>query len=280
MDNSNIYEYVKVFDSNEELVKLYVDKENDYYLISSSEYVAGESYIVEVNETVKLIDRKDNKLYFIVEKENTNNIKYKENVIVLNKKDIVNYYTSNDKTYIYTKNELFNKDNPYVLVDESGNLLGTYKIINVSVQNDYYVYECNTPNYEDVFEAFEIYYSGDVDIEAEYISYELEEEITREFKKSPLYKQFNDAVDEFMKLETSKKYNVSKDSFKPKFSINNGALIISIELKATFSENNDEYLNIVLRVENRIEIDADISAQLFSPKFSGVIDTNNYFSVS
>ena len=280
LNNSNINEYVKVVDSNDLNVSVKVKKENTQYIISSNDYVEGETYFVIVSDPVKLTNRKDNIFYFSVEKENMINITYKDNVIILNEKDIVNYYESDDKTYIYTKHELIDKNNPYVLIGEKDSILGTYEIENVSLINDYYVHECTDAKAEDVFKEFEIYQSGDIDIKAEYISYTLEEDITREFRKSPLYKQFNDAVDEFIKLETSRKYKASMDDIKPKFALKDGALIISIELKVRFSENNDEYLNIILRVENRIEIDADINAELFDPKLNGVIETENHFSVS
>lgn len=280
LTNSNVQDYIKITDINDKNVTINVLKKNNKYVISSNNYEEGNTYCVSVTDKISLVNRSGNQFYFSIKKENVNDVVYKDNVIVLNINDLEGIYTNNDIIYIYAEQPFLTHNQICVIEDEDNNLLGAYKVNIVGVMAGYYEYQCENASAEETFDKLEVYHSGVLELDEEFISYTLEEDLEREFRKSPLYKQYNDAVDEFMKLEQNKKYRVSKPIIKPDCKLVDGGIQVSLEVKVTFSEGQEKYLSVILKVENRITFDLDIDASLTPLHFNSIVETHNQLGIS
>ena len=211
LTNENIDEYIFIQNGSGERVKIYIEFfEDNKYTIASDEYENGEMYIVNLPRYFHFAETYGNELTFTIESENYTNIEYNENIQLIDINDIVNLHSNDDKQFVFLAKDMIDVDDNVVVFDgDIYNPVFVFAVASEIYLDGYYVYEIKEPDYDKVFDKYEMFYSGEVENLDFDLSEEEEEQLIQALVNSKVYENFEDSVQIF-----SAKMSNNKESFK------------------------------------------------------------------
>ena len=284
LTNTNLKNYLFVKDLNEAVPELYIaSSQGNIYTIAGRDYEKGMSYDVVAREGVSILGITGHEFWFVVEKENTSNIKFKTGVIFISELDIYSFYEQDEKMYIFFRNDILNPGDIAVIYgDSTQDILLMLEVMAEGTAENAYVYQIEAAKSEDVFSEYDVYYSGELNIESIEFETNLEEELTAQVLASPMYAQFEYTALAFSRGVTvgNYYYDFNGISVKPSFNSKDSKIFFSITVTAEFARMEintrevDSLLHITLEVQSTLTFNT--TAQVSSvDNFMFVVDVKN-----
>ena len=287
LTNDNINEYIFVEDVDGNKPKIYIKEQiNNEYTITSDEYKNSLKYSVNIIEPLEFKDSDGYEIWFIVEDENHTNIKYKSNVKFLNSLEIYSVTEDEKNIYISLREDLYNVNDIVVVYEDTIDNVTFIMMIVSEVQSGLQtIYKITSPDLSLVFEEYDVYYSGELEIDDVEFNENLEEELTEELMNSTLYKQFEETSKKFAKRYATNdyKYVYKGITFKPNLTKNKTSIIVSIPVVAKFerihkSTNTvDSEFTISLKINLTTSLNASLKGGITS--FAFAVDVNTSLTV-
>ena len=284
LTNTNLKNYLFAKDLNEATPDLYIaSSEGNIYTIAGRDYKKGMSYDVVAREGVSIVGITGNEFWFVVEKENTSNIKFKSGVVFISELDIYSFYEQDDKMYIFFRNDILNPGDIAVIYgDSTQDILLMLEVMAEGTAENAYVYQIEAAKSEDVFSEYDVYYSGELNIENIEFETNLEEELTAQVLASPMYAQFEYTAVAFSRGVTvgNYYYDFNGITVKPSFNSKDSKIFFSITVTAEYARMEintrevDSLLHITLEVKSTLTFNTTAQVSGFD-NFMFVVDVKN-----
>ena len=284
LTDENIGKYVFVRDMNGYVPSIYIaSQDGNKYTIASNDYASGVKYSVNILDPLVFTESKGNEIWFIVSSENYTNIKYKDGVLFLDDDNIYNAYEDEEAVYIFLRSDLLNTGDIVVVYGtDKEDVLFIMTVVAEGTYNLAYVYEITAVDSDLVFEEYDVYYSGELDVSDIEFEENLEEVLLTQLENSEVYASFAYAASMFAATySTNSEYEYKYQGLAatPSFSKQGSKITVTYTVVAKFIRTHKatgakgSEFAITLKITAELKFNATFSGS--SPKnFSFVVDTD------
>ena len=284
LTDSNLAQYVWITDINGQAPALsIVSRENGIYTIGSSQYEPGMTYSVLLDEQVSFVDVSERELWFITERENTCNIWYNSQTILLPETAIYAGYESEGNKYILMQADELNAGDNVVVYhgNDQFDITMVFCVVAEGSYQDLYFYSIDEADPDVVFEKLDYYYSGDLDVENITFNANLNEDLTQQVLQSSLYARFNYAATAFSGVVIGEYYYDLNNTPKPKvsFKAKDDKVTFTIKIVAEFARMHvdtrevDSLFTVTMEITS--ELSFDFIAQIDGLSSASMVATVN-----
>ncbi len=284
LTDSNLSKYIFIEDLNAESPEIYIaSRQGNIYTIAGRNYQRGMSYDVIIRDALNFVDASGNELWFITEKENSANISYQTDVVFIPEYDVYSIYEQGEEAYILFRTALLDVGNVAVIYGETRqDVLLAFEVISEGHAEGAYLYGIEAADFEDVFVEYDVYYSGELDIQNVEFESDLTEELTAQVLASPMYAQFASAASTFSTGVTvgNYYYDFNGITVNPLFSAKNSKIVFSISVIAEFARMEtttykvDSILQIILEIKSVLSFNTTADVDSVN-NFVFVLDVKN-----
>ena len=284
LTDSNLSKYIFIEDLNAESPEIYIaSRQGNIYTIAGRNYQRGMSYDVIIRDALNFVDASGNELWFITEKENSANISYQTDVVFIPEYDVYSIYEQGEDAYILFRTDLLDVGDVAVIYGETRqDVLLAFEVIAEGHEEGAYLYGIEAADFEDVFAEYDVYYSGELDIQNVEFESDLTEELTAQVLASPMYAQFASAASTFSTGVTvgNYYYDFNGITVKPLFSAKNSKIVFSISVIAEFARMEtttykvDSILQIILEIKSVLSFNTTADVDSVN-NFVFVLDVKN-----
>ena len=253
-----------------------VSRNGNKYTISSDEFAGGENYSVLLHDGIRFTETDGNVLWFITADKNKTTIEYADGVVFIAESDIYGAIEEDGVVFLLFRNDLLDPDDTVVVYGED--IYDVLLIINVDAEGTIeglYAYAVSAADEAEVFNEYDIYYSGALeDYELEFSS-DYAEELINETRNSVAYKQFEYAAKQYA-ANSGEKYTLKEIVIAPKFGKVGNGVTVTVKVSAIFENkgnSTDKTLEITLEFNTTLtfNLTADVKS---TSNFTFVLDTN------
>ena len=284
LTDSNLSKYIFIEDLNAESPEIYIaSRQGNIYTIAGRNYQRGMSYDVIIRDALNFVDASGNELWFITEKENSANISYQTDVVFIPEYDVYSIYEQGEDAYILFRTDLLDVGDVAVIYGETRqDVLLAFEVIAEGHAEGAHLYGIEAADFEDVFAEYDVYYSGELDIQNVEFESDLTEELTAQVLASPMYAQFESAASTFSTGVTvgNYYYDFNGITVKPLFSAKNSKIVFSISVIAEFARMEtttykvDSILQIILEIKSVLSFNTTADVDSVN-NFVFVLDVKN-----
>ena len=284
LTDSNLSKYIFIEDLNAESPEIYIaSRQGNIYTIAGRNYQRGMSYDVIIRDALNFVDASGNELWFITEKENSANISYQTDVVFIPEYDVYSIYEQGEDAYILFRTDLLDVGDVAVIYGETRqDVLLAFEVIAEGHAEGAHLYGIEAADFEDVFAEYDVYYSGELDIQNVEFESDLTEELTARVLASPMYAQFESAASTFSTGVTvgNYYYDFNGITVKPLFSAKNSKIVFSISVIAEFARMEtttykvDSILQIILEIKSVLSFNTTADVDSVN-NFVFVLDVKN-----
>ena len=292
LSDANITDYVSVHDTNGKAPKIYISHvDGNVYTVASDEYLNGMGYEAVTRSGVTLVGTDANHLMFVIEKNNTSDIIYRDGIVFISEKDVFAVYETEDgRIYFFFRTDLLDVNDVAVIYGDGGisDILVSIKVLKEGSAEGAYVYEAEAASPEDVFDECNVYFSGDIETDNLEFTANLEEEIVKIVEESALYAQMRAAARKYAKGFEAGDYYYEFSDIKvvPTFTNdkNSDKITIGIEIVTEFERLHTEtrvvesILAITLKVKSVFTVDAVVNVSGVK-NFTLILNVDNSTSI-
>ena len=293
LTNDNLSNYIFITDLNDTTPSLFIKAEdNGVYTIGSNGYVSGMTYKVLIREQLSFTETDGKELWFITEKENTSKIKYKDGTYLLSKSSIYACYEQDGKLYIFTLQDVLDPgENVVIYGKDLHDALVAIKIVAEGAYENLSAYQIDIADFDSVFTEFDIYYSGDLNVEDIDFAENIQEALTAQLMSSSVYARFEYATSMLAGFTVGDYYYDSNGvKVNPNFKTEGTSLYFSVEIVAEFARMHvetrevDSLFTITLEVKCTVEfiLTAQVSSVdnfMFAVEAKNTTEANFYASI-
>ena len=284
LTDSSLNKYIFIEDLNAETPKIYIaSRQGNIYTIAGRNYQRGMSYDVIIRDALSFVDASGNELWFVTEKENSVNISYQKDVVFIQESNVYSIYEQGEEAYILFRTDLLDVGDVAVIYGETRqDVLLAFEVVAEGHAEGAYMYGIEAADFEDVFAEYDVYYSGELDIQNVEFESDLTEELTAQLLASPMYAQFASAARAFSTGVTvgNYYYDFNGINVKPVFNAKNSNIIFSISITAEFARMEttthkvDSILRVILEIKSVLSFDATANVKGIN-NFALVLDIKN-----
>ena len=284
LTDSNLSKYIFIEDLNAESPEIYIaSRQGNIYTIAGRNYQRGMSYDVIIRDALNFVDASGNELWFITEKENSANISYQTDVVFIPEYDVYSIYEQGEEAYILFRTDLLDVGDVAVIYGETRqDVLLAFEVIAEGHAEGAHLYGIEAADFEDVFVEYDVYYSGELDIQNVEFESDLTEELTAQVLASPMYAQFASAASTFSTGVTvgNYYYDFNGITVNPLFSAKNSKIVFSISVIAEFARMEtttykvDSILQIILEIKSVLSFNTTADVDSVN-NFVFVLDVKN-----
>ena len=284
LTDSNLSKYIFIEDLNAESPEIYIaSRQGNIYTIAGRNYQRGMSYDVIIRDALNFVDASGNELWFITEKENSANISYQTDVVFIPEYDVYSIYEQGEDAYILFRTDLLDVGDVAVIYGETRqDVLLAFEVIAEGHAEGAHLYGIEAADFEDVFAEYDVYYSGELDIQNVEFESDLTEELTAQVLASPMYAQFASAASTFSTGVTlgNYYYDFNGITVNPLFSAKNSKIVFSISVIAEFARMEtttykvDSILQIILEIKSVLSFNTTADVDSVN-NFVFVLDVKN-----
>ena len=241
LTNNNLSDYIFITDTYEKAPVLSILSKNDgVYTIGSEDYESGMTYQVILRDEVRFAEIEGKEHWFITYKENTANIAYKKDAILIHESELYAYHEDENKVFIFMREDKLKVgDNAVIYGDDIYNAISIFKVLAEGTFEELYVYQIDATDFDEVFEEYDCYYSGELNLEGMEIDENLEETIIQQVMESQAYVQFKRTAIMFSGVEIDDYYyNFNGVQILPVISISETKITVGIDITAEFARMN------------------------------------------
>ena len=281
LTNENISQHIFVEDAYGNSPLLYIAiEENGEYLIASDEYVAGEQYSVNIVDGLSFANSSGHEFWFIVDENNHCNISYKDGVLFLSEQEIYSVYETDEDIYVFLREDMLDTGDVVVVygTDEDDVLFSMY-VMSEGTSEFAYVYQVTAADPESVFDEYDVYYEGSLDMSGMEFEEDLTETLTEEVLNSETYADFERTARTFASTykEGGSEFKFKGIEIEPKFSSQDSKVTVVISVVAKFARvdaaTDKELDSFAITLKATFELQ-------FTTVFSGSSVTNFSFVVN
>jgi len=271
LTDANLAEYIFIKDLDEKAPVLYIVSEVDgVYTIGCQGYLPGMGYQVLLREEVSFVNVSGRELWFITEKENTHHAKFHDDVVFIAESDLYGCFEEDEGLFVFLSEDLLDAgDNAVIYRDEIDNVVLIVEILAEGRLESLYAYQIEAAEFDDVFKEYELYYSGELDLEGIEFDENLKEMMTEELKASAVYLNFRRAATLFAGFEHGDYYyDENGTKVNPSVKVEETKIQFTVEIVTEFARMHtethkvDSLFTVTLAVEMEVALDftIDVSA--------------------
>ena len=258
LSNDNLSKYIQVVDKYDNIVYSYVSSVNDnIYGIKLLNSNRGQIYTVTIQDPLSFIDTKEKTINIITKNTEQFNYSLKDDVIKISNSLILGTYEKEDGIYIILKEDILNTNDKVVVYnDNNSEVTAFFQVVDKYYDNNYYLYNIQEIDYELIFSEYYGYYSGNIDTNKIVFNQDFEEELVKKLKRSPLYKQFNYAINNLQLNNEDYSYEWSDVKVKPIKSTKDDGIFVKISISSDCIKINNKTgqrsveFTVVLDIDN------------------------------
>ena len=265
LTNSNLAKYLYVTDLNEASLSLYIVSEsNGIYTIGSQNYEPGMTYQVLLRKGVAFTDTAGQELWFVIEKENGYNIKYNAATVLISQSSIYACYESDDKIFFFMKQDKLNPgDNAVIYGEDEYDVLLAVEVVAEGIYENLYVYQIDAADFDEVFDEYDLYYSGELDVENMEFEANLTEALTQQVMASSVYARFQYAAVMMAGFTVGDYYyDFNGITTKPSFSVKGTTVNFSIEIVAEFARMHVDTREVDALFHITLDVNSSVTFEL------------------
>ena len=247
LTDTELLSRVKVTDVSGKILPIYLKQASDgTYTVACDGYEAGESYSVTLGDGVSFADTEGRELWFVTKGENKVSVSYKDDVVKIQISDVCNFYSDGEFLYMVLYEDLLDAgDNVVIYGDGTEDIQMVCKAMSEEQKQTYYFYRVTETDAEDVFNEYELYYSGDIPDEDISLNATVTEDLTAAFMESPLYAQFLHASEDFAELYASSgRYIANGTEVKVKATKADGKIVFLFTVTSSFFKSSDPNMTL------------------------------------
>ena len=257
LTDSNLNQYITISDIRGNIPKLYIlSNLNGVYTIASKEYIGATTYQVFLTDDIEFAQIEGKELLFITVGEMRSNVKIKDGIVLIPEKEIYYTYSEDEKNYALFVKDMLNVGDVFVVYGESTDDISFFaEVVSKGLNQGFVEYELKEVKVEDVFDEYEQYDSGSVNIDEIVFDEDAEEELVENVKSSELYSVFKQAAVMYSASVSGfgkDKYELDDIKIHTDKGSSEGKFYINITLEAVFkkSKNSSESFSIKITIKN------------------------------
>ena len=269
LTDSNVKDYVSVYNAVGELSDIYVKEENgDVYTVASESYEEGMTYHATLDKGVSFSETEKDKIIFITDGSKKVNIEYKPDVKLLDKSSVAFFGSDGDLIYLALYEDLLDANNNVAVYEgEIYNVSFAVKVESETKANGLYVYTVIEPDLDDIFAKYEVYDEVKADFSNVVIDESYMQSIAEAIEQTEAYSEIVKAAKSVKPLVDGKRYKFNIPIVLVDVRPTPTALIINYYIKAKYVNENDKNDSFNLVVQKSTKIGTDAVFQ-----FSSVLD--------
>ena len=279
LTDSNVKDYVNVYNAVGELSDIYVKEENgDVYTVASESYEEGMTYHATLDEGVSFSETEKDKIIFITDGSKKVNIEYKPDVKLLDKSSVAFFGSDGNLIYLALYEDLLDANNNAAVYEgEIYNISFAVKVESETKANGLYVYTVTEPDLDDIFAKYEVYDEVKADFSDVVIDESYKQSIAEAIEQTEAYSEIVKAAKSVKPLVDGKKYKFDIPIVLVDVRPTPTALIINYYIKAKYVNENDKNDSFNLVVQKSTKIGTDAVFQ-FSSVLDWSVGLKNYIS--